>query len=273
MDNTNNPAGKPVPQRRVPPPRARRTEADDDVNVKPLTLSKADIAAFRKAVKHRVGRTAYEGWRVISGVYKKASDMALEESGQESRNNPLYKRAFSRIIGELSPIANTEGTTRVYRAALLNIEDAEPRFTRWYEKHEPCASNPVDLWNAFKAFDEGGKKKAAEPTERTFTKHQRELARVREEDAVKIAELTDRIAELETGKPAETATWKDLLLRAWRSARREYSADGALEGLLVELLKIASDHAATVTPEAIQGCAAVYFDADEDEADDDVDAA
>ena len=36
MDNTNNPAGKPVPQRRVPPPRARSTEADDDVNVKPL---------------------------------------------------------------------------------------------------------------------------------------------------------------------------------------------------------------------------------------------
>jgi hypothetical protein len=58
------------------------------VKVKPLTLTKSDIKAFERAVEHRVGRTAYADWRIISGIYWKALEIAKAETGETYRQNP-----------------------------------------------------------------------------------------------------------------------------------------------------------------------------------------
>jgi hypothetical protein len=209
--------------------KSKRTTTDDGdaAEVKPLTLSKADIAAFSKAAERRTGRNAYDDWRIIGRVFKKASDLACKESGQESRHSPLAKRAFSRIIADLPPISDSEGSAKQYRAALLNIEDHEPEFSQWYGKTQPRATNPIDLWQAFDRKD----KKSAAPKERTFTNGQEAEARAQEEAAAKIGELTDenndlraRLSKYESdAAPSETPQVSpedridNLIEQAWRA--------------------------------------------------------
>jgi hypothetical protein len=240
----------------------RTTEPNDEAaNLKTLgsKLTKADIAAFTKAAERRTGRSAYDDWRTIGRIYKKASDLALTESGQESRHNPVYKRAFSRIIEVLPPIANTPGSCEQYRIALLNIEDNEPAFSKWYDKHEPRASNPVDLW---KAFRDRSKPRTQEPNERSFSKHQQELARVQQEAADKIAMLTDQIRDL-GGDPSATTPSVDWLLRRAWDRQASLSGDNpnsAFGVLLNRLVSIAAEHGATYDANRVQQLIELSFE-------------
>jgi hypothetical protein len=222
------------------------------VKVKDFTLTKFDIRAFEKAVERRTGRPAFEDWLVIARVYAKASKAALDESGQASRNNPTYKRAFSRIIAVLPPISSSDGTAKMYRAALLNQMDYEPAFLKWYEKTQPRASNPLDLWHAFRTTlpgnDDG-------PRERQINGHEQELARVQEQAAATITAQQDRIAELETGNPSAKVSVEELVRQAWET---EWSAHdfnpqvvAAVRARLIELIEeVANEYSPGITAAA-----------------------
>jgi hypothetical protein len=186
-------------------------------------LSKTDVDRWTKAADRRGGRIAYADWRILSGIYKKASDMALDESGQKSINNPVYKKALSRIIAVLPPIADNEDTSEKYRAHLLKIERAEPEFSKWYEATQPRAVNPVALWTGFRDRD---KQPSTEPKTRNGDKHQRELLEANQAAADKMRAKDDRIDALENrvrelgGEPVDTPledldTVEEHLRRAW----------------------------------------------------------
>src|SRR5262249_11578728 len=153
-----------------------------------LTLTKADIEKFITAVERRGGSIAYIDWRVIRRTFWKASQAALQQSGQKSRRHPKYQDIFhNSIISQLPLIAENAGTAKQYRTALLNIEEADEKdgkweFSKWYEEHQPRAVNPVALWNAFRAFRDRNKPKKA-PEQRNGTKQQQKLARAQEKYA------------------------------------------------------------------------------------------
>jgi hypothetical protein len=220
---------------------------DTESKVQDCTLTKADIAAFTKAADRLVGRKAYADWRIISRVLKKASDLALNESGQNSRQSPVYKKAFSRIIADLPPIAPSESTTKQYRAALLHIEDNEPAFGEWYAEQQSRVGNPVDLWLAFRdrdADESTDTDAGTEAKERTFTQAQHAEAQSDLNHVDKIAELMDRNAELERGDPS--ATPEGRLRQAWglQTALTMAPANDVFVALLNQLIPIAIENGA-----------------------------
>jgi hypothetical protein len=182
---------------------------DDGVKVKPFTLSATDIKKYRKATENRVGRAALRDWPTIGQILKKASDGALEESlphnPRRSRQNPVYKKIFSRVISVLPPIAHNEDTAKQYRAALLNIEDNNPAFGAWRDKHKPRMSNPLDLWKAFR--DRNKPPKARVTEEHDITEHQKEIAQIQEASAAKIAELTNMLTDLRGAHTPMERAW------------------------------------------------------------------
>jgi hypothetical protein len=213
------------------------------VNVKPLTLTKSDIRAFENAVARRVGRPAYDDWRVISGIYMKAWRIAAAKvDGDTSHHNPLVKKEFGLIIAGLQPISDSEGTTRIYRAALLNIERAEPDFSTWYDKHQPRASNPLDLWNAYKAKPT---KTVSADKDRVFSEHQQQMAQVQQDAADKISAQQDEIDELRHqvralgGDPTAVSSVEELLWRAWDLQAGRMAPEDNLDELLGILVAIA----------------------------------
>jgi hypothetical protein len=204
------------------------TETDDGSIRNSSGLTKADVDRFTKAAERRFGRPAYDDLRTLGAIYKKASDLALNESGQNSINNPNYKKAFSRIIAVLPPIADNAATAEKYRRHLLRIERAEPEFSAWYgeQQPKPRIGNPVDLWRAYKAFCDAGKQPSGNHTERNGSKHERELFEVKADAENKlrakdseIAGLKDQVREL-GGEPAdapvsETLSINEQLQRIW----------------------------------------------------------
>lgn len=177
---------------------SKQTDEDDGEAVKEYALPKKDIADFTKAVERRIGKQNYDDWRLIGRIYKKAADAALAECGPESsRHSPTYKKAFSRIIAVLPPIAANESTCEKYRAALLNIEYA-PKFDAWYAKQDLRINNPYDLWHAFRddtkpkseTESSGGKKP------QRVIKHQREITQLEESYAAKVGAMEDEITAL-----------------------------------------------------------------------------
>jgi hypothetical protein len=103
--------------RSEPKPAPEKTETTEtDLNY--LSLTKADIERFTEAVERRGGRPAYSDWRVVGGVFWKASKVALEKSGQKSRRHPDYQRIFHSSISKLLPqIAENAGTAARARGA------------------------------------------------------------------------------------------------------------------------------------------------------------
>jgi len=269
-----------------------KTEGGDSM-LNNLALTKADIERFTKAAERRAGRTAYADWRIVSGVYYKARVMAKKESGQDSITNPVYKKIFSRIIKDLPPIAENEGTCEQYRNALLNIEEADAKdgkleFSKWFEKHQPRAVNPVALWTGFR--DRNKKPSTSRP--RNGTNHQQELVRVQQEAADKISELMDRNATLSDqvrglgGEPAsepsrstaeasydeKSSALDDLVRRAWREEAALWSSSATsnpapavriFEGLLSRLASIAFDHNVIGDDERIESIDDVVATADD----------
>jgi hypothetical protein len=240
-----------------------------------LGLTKADIEKFTEAVERRGGRTAYVDWRVIGGIYWKASEAALKQSGQKSRRNPDYQKIFhNSIISKLPLIAENAGTAEQYRLALLAIEEADANedskleFSNWFEKTQPRAVNPVALWNAFR---NRYKKPSTKPKKtRNGTKHQEALAQAQQDAANKISELMGRNAALSdqvrelggepagepSSEPTAEASYKEkssaldaLMLRAWHEEAAIRSSFGGshtvfmvFQDLLSRLAKIAFDH-------------------------------
>jgi hypothetical protein len=217
------------------------------VNVKALTLTKADVRAFEKAAERRVGRPAYEDWRTIGRVYWKAWSIASAKVGDSSPHNPLVKKEFGQIIADLPAISDSGGTTRIYRAALLNIQRAEPGFSEWYQANQPRAASPPDLWEAYRATLPGHDRDKRR--ERQVNGHERELAQARQEDAVTIAAQQDRIAELETGNLSAKASVEDLVRRAWDAAWREHDFNPrAVKTVHARLRKVIDALAAECNP-------------------------
>jgi hypothetical protein len=213
-----------------------KSKKTDDAKVQSCTLSKRDIAAFTKAAEHRVGRIAYRDWRVISGIFKKASDLA---GGWDMRHSPVYKRKLSHILKDLPPIAHSQDTAKKYRASLLAVENAEPDFSAWYDKEQPRVSNPIDLWSAYRATLT---RDNDEPAERTINGHEQELARVHQETAAKITAQADEIAELKTGKPSTTTSVEELLRRAWDAEWSTHDFDPqAVDAVHAKLLNLLSE--------------------------------
>jgi hypothetical protein len=148
--------------------------------------------AYREAVERRTGSRAWSDWEIIMQVLRRASDAALRESGQNSRENPDYRQHFHRILSELPPISPSKNTAERYRRDLLNISYAGQAFTDWYLQTKPCANNPSSLWKAYeeatKPQDDEEKKGPKPPDPRDV-----ELARTQEEAAAKIADLTKEL--------------------------------------------------------------------------------
>jgi len=148
-----------------------------------------EIKAFTAAVDRRVGRASWNDWRVILRLYRKGSDIALKESGQHSRQNPIYKRRFHEIIAALPPISSSEATAKQYRAALLEISHLGEKFEIWYEETKPRLSNPKDLLDAYR--DTTDPKQSS--SNQQPNQHAVELARAQEDGAAKITELTKEL--------------------------------------------------------------------------------
>jgi hypothetical protein len=220
-------------------PETEKTETDRNHSglpeSEPVGLSKADVKEFTEAAERRAGRTVYADWRTISRVYFKARGMAKKESGQNSIHHRKYQSAFSLLIKDLPPIAENDATCERYRTCLLKIEEADAKdggFTKWYEKTQPRAVNPVALWNGFCDRD----KKPSTKPKKNGSKHQQALAQAQQDAAKKITALMDRNAALSDqvrelgGKPAgepsseptAEASYKEisaldaLMARAWR---------------------------------------------------------
>jgi hypothetical protein len=149
-----------------------------------------DRRDYSNAVERRTGARAWCDWQVVMHVLRKASDAAIVESGQKSREHPDYRDHFHRILLELPPICLNEHTNKRYRATLLDISYAGEKFVEWYKQAQPSADNPVSLLAAYKEETEphDGKKDTKQPNQ-----HAIELARVQEEGAAKIAELTKEL--------------------------------------------------------------------------------
>jgi hypothetical protein len=121
----------------------------------------------------------------------------LDASGQTSRQNPLYKRRFSEILAGLAPISNSPATREQYRAALLNIADEGEAFDTWHASKCPRQSNPISVWKQYLKETKDQKGSASRDQEKpTYSRHERELARVQQDAAVKIGELTNKIERL-----------------------------------------------------------------------------
>jgi hypothetical protein len=143
-------------------------------------LNHNQINQFNAAVKRRVGKDAYDDWRIIGRIYKKLSDVALNETGANDRDSRAYKDRFSEILAECSellPCGDSETTTRDYRWALLNIEYEGEKFDTWHAEKQPRASNPATLWRQYQA----GLKAEEEEKGKRAIEHQKEIARLQME--------------------------------------------------------------------------------------------
>jgi hypothetical protein len=245
-------------------------EAGDSPDLNYLGLTKDDIESFNEAVERRGGRTAYSDWRIIGGIFWKASEAALKASGQKSRRSRKYQEIFhSSIISKLLPqIAENAGTAEQYRLALLAIEEADAKdgkreFSKWYEEHQPRAVNPVALRTAFRAFRDRDKRPKA-PKQRNGTKQQQKLARAQEKYA-------DQIAEFESAEPSSAMpTAENLLQRTWiLQMTMSQEPSSAFDTLLTGLASLAAQYGVKFDPKHHQNILEVAFK----EAETDTDAA
>jgi hypothetical protein len=182
-------------------------KADDGAYFTP-----AEIKAFNAAVERRVGRRAWEDWCIIMRVYVRASNRALDESGQRSRQNPVYKKRFAEILAGLAPISDSPATREQYRAALLNIADEGEAFDTWFASKSPRQSNPISLWRLYRRDTKDRKGSASRDQEEpTYTRYARELAQFQEDATSKIGELINKIARLKhvDGVMEVIADWSD----------------------------------------------------------------
>jgi hypothetical protein len=173
-------------------------------------LTAKEIEAFKAAVSRRTGPKGWEDWQIVMRTFRRASDMALELSGQTSRQNPVYKKHFSRIISILPPISSSEKTSEQYRAALLTISYEGDKFNAWREEANPQFANPIDMLHAYRKATEPKPTGDPPPT----PQHVVELARAHEDAAKKIAELTDEVERLQGTDDLNivlerAATWPD----------------------------------------------------------------
>jgi hypothetical protein len=120
-------------------------------------------------------------------VLRKASDIALQLSGQTERQNPVYKKHFHRIIAELPLICSNPHTAEHYISDLLAISHLGEEFETWYRDALPRVSSPQRMLAAYYEATKP-KEKPTEPNKPP--QHAVELARAQEEGATKIAELT-----------------------------------------------------------------------------------
>jgi hypothetical protein len=126
---------------------------------------------------------------------------------------------------------------------LLNIEEEEPKFSKWYDANGPRASNPLDLWNAYK--NRNTRPAKTEP-ERIHTQHQQEMAQVQQDAADKISAQQDEIDELRNqvralgGDPTAVPSVEELLRRAWDLQADRMAPEDNLDALLSILVAIAT---------------------------------
>jgi hypothetical protein len=181
-----------------------RSQSDDESaadSPSESKLSKDDIGTFTQAVERRIGRGAYEDWRVIGAIYKKASDLARKETDSDLPLGSRYNKAFHRILADLPPIAANKATAERYRTALLKIERNEPEFSHWYAKNPPRVENPVAL---LQAFNNRNQPPTSRPKGRAVTQAQRELMQLQADLAVRIQEFDELKAKYEPDPPVET---------------------------------------------------------------------
>jgi hypothetical protein len=203
---------------------ARRNMTSDDADVKqeydgtsgvPVhpTISRGlytanEIRQFKAAVERRVGVTAATDWKIIRRLYKRASDLALNETGandREGREDRKYQRRFSELIAVLPPISDSEHTAKRYRAALLNMAEHAEEFDRWCEEMKPVVESPPRLWDAFEAYRRGDKPQdgddnddeEGDDNESRASQHEQDLIDLRVEFDAKLKDVYAELRSLE----------------------------------------------------------------------------